>query len=287
MKLVATDLDGTLLDLKCNISPINVKAFKDLQERGIEVVPCTGRVLHHITDLLKDHDLSVNYIVSSNGAQVTTGSGDILFESLLDIYEAAKFLDYVHNNNFCYSIFTTDGIYSYNKNTERIKLDYTEAIKNDSSVTIEMLNDLVDLFNAEGKMSFDNFNDILNSNIKLLGVCAISLNKIKLQQGLKDLSILNNSYLSQTAYNNFQLVANGCNKGAALEFLSNKLGLTFQDIVAIGDNGNDLSMLEKAEISIAMGNAHDSIKDICTYTTTHHNESGFGHAINEFVLSNI
>lgn len=82
---------------------------------------------------------------------------------------------------------------------------------------------------------------------------------------------------------NFELTNNNASKGNSLEYLADYLGISLNDITAIGDNYNDISMFKKAGISVAMGNAEDDIKNICSHVSLSNDLNGVAHFIHELM----
>ena len=115
-------------------------------------------------------------------------------------------------------------------------------------------------------------------------VTAISFDPERIKQGMNGIDNYSDISVVSSAYNNFEMMNKNASKGNALEFLVNYLNISLDDTMAIGDNFNDLSMLQKAKHSVAMGNSNDKIKELCRYVTFTNKESGVGHAIKKFAL---
>lgn len=286
MKLFITDLDGTLLDDCQKISFENVQALQEIQSKGIEVVPCTGRSFLDATNLLNNANLYPNYIISSNGAMIHKANGEKLTAYPIDKSEARKVLEYMDKNKFPYSVFTEDIIFQKDDNLTRLKNDYQNTKILNSSLADMGLKTLSQLFTADYKdiIRVSDYEEILSSDKELFYIAGNSFNQERLDTGIKDLSLIKTLNISSSAFHNFDATNIYASKGQAVEFLANYLNISLNETVAVGDNYNDISMLEKVKYSIAMGNANESVKNICRYTTLNNSENGVAYAIKKYLL---
>ena len=94
-------------------------------------------------------------------------------------------------------------------------------------------------------------------------------------------------FIASSWANNIEVMAIGADKGSGLQTLCEKLGVPMEQVMAIGDNENDETMLKAAGLSVAMENATDHIKSICNTVTLDCNHSGVGHAIEQYVLRTV
>lgn len=146
-----------------------------------------------------------------------------------------------------------------------------------------MLDGLVSMFRKESKNQIDTYLDYENINEEVLGIIGLSLNQEKLNESLVDLKDLEDITIGQSAFNNIEANSTNSNKGQALKELLERLDIEIDDVMAIGDNKNDLAMLKIVPYSVAMGNAKDEIKEVCKYVTKNNDESGVAYAINNFI----
>lgn len=109
------------------------------------------------------------------------------------------------------------------------------------------------------------------------------MNKESGYELLSYLEDLKNITIGQSAFNNIEANSPDSNKGQALKKLLEILDIKIDEVMAIGDNTNDLAMLNIVPHSVAMGNAHDEIKKVCKFVTKNNDESGVAHAINSFI----
>lgn len=283
IKALAIDLDGTLLNRDESISEENLKALKMLSEKDIEIIPVTGRPYMLAKKIFGKYDLKINNMICSNGGVTYDGAGNKKAEYYMDKEAGFELLSYLEENKFPYAIFTDTKIYSFVNNENLIKEDYKIAIEKDSEVKVEMLDGLVEMFRRETEYQVNTYSDYKNVDEDILGIIGLSLDQEKLKDGLVDLKDLKNITIGQSAFNNIEANSPDSNKGQALKSLLKTLDIKIDEVMAIGDNHNDLAMLNIVPHSVAMGNARDEIKKVCKFVTKNNDESGVAHAINNFI----
>lgn len=283
IKALAIDLDGTLLNRDESISNENLEALKMLSEKDIEIIPVTGRPYMLAKSILGKYDLNIKNMICSNGGVTYDKDGNKISSYYMNRESGYEMLSYLEENEFPYAIFTDDKIYSFVNNEGLIKEDYKIAIEKDSDVKVEMLDGLVKMFRRETEYQVNTYSDYKNIDEDILGIIGISLDKEKLKGGLVDLKDLKNITIGQSAFNNIEANSPDSNKGQALKKLLETLDIKIDEVMAIGDNHNDLPMLSIVPHSVAMGNANDEIKKVCKFITKNNNESGVAYAINSFL----
>lgn len=282
MKLIAIDLDGTLLNSNHQISNKDIFTIKKAQSLGITVVISTGRTFDSAISILKDHNIDVPYLITCNGSIINDFNGNILYSFPVDKKSLEKVISYLHFNNYYFSLASSDSrlFPKYAKNI--LMADFYEAKENNPNLKEEDLDNLISLFydgkTFDGKV-FNNLNEILSTTQNIYGVCAVSFSNEKLEKGIKSFKDIENLSIFKSAHNNFELINEISSKGQGIKILCNHLGIELKDTMAIGDNQNDLSMFEIVQFSVAMENAYDSIKEKCSFVTLNNNSSGVGHAI--------
>ena len=269
-KLIACDLDETLLNDKKEICERNLMAIeKARKEYGVRFVPATGRGYTCIDNVLRDldvYDKENEFIISNNGGIVCENRNfkQLTFHELP--YEKAKELfTFGIEKGLCVQIFTAKDVYAYQLNDD--EKEWLFMFKPDA---IEMEENTMDFLKGEAiaKILFQ------RQDMDFLKQLANEMKPIC--KGV-NVSFSSNRYL--------ELNSEGVDKGLGLKELANHLGIDIKETIAIGDNYNDIAMLEEAGLSIAMENAPQEIKDICDYvTTSNHNEGGVAEAIEKYIF---
>lgn len=284
MKLIASDLDGTLLVANNEIGTENIKALEYIQNKGIKFVASSGRSYTSISSIFKNSPIKPDYIISCNGSLILSNDGEELKKTPLDKNVARIILSYLEDNNFCYSIGCKNAMYSLKSSYTRIKNEYENAHSYGDNTITGSLTDFYDLFQIkEGVIQIDSYKDIIDTDEAILSIICISIDKNRLLEGENALKSVKGITMESSAFNNFEIFHESSSKGSALEFLSNTLKISLDETMALGDNYNDISMLKVANISVAMGNAHDNIKKQCNFITKKNTENGFAHAIYKFI----
>lgn len=274
IKLICTDMDGTLLNDDHSISEENKKALKYAIDKGIVVAISTGRLF-----------TSANYyrnltginapIISSNGAYIRDKfSDDIIYQNPLSLEESLEIYTILKDFNIDFFFNTFNTAIS---NKEFIK-DHPYEINNR------------DIQNSDEKTLFlynENLTDILEkSKGSILKAICIDYTKSKPEEILKAraaIEKLNKFEVVCSNEYNFEIMKKNTTKGLAVQNLAKILNIEPQEIMCLGDGENDLSMLEIAEISVAMGNAPDYVKERAKFVTDSNNNSGVAKAIYKFI----
>lgn len=283
MRLLVTDLDGTLLNRECKISKENREALQYTFSQGIEVVIATGRTYEDVYSLCKAAKISP-YIISNNGACIYSKDGNRIKAESIDKEKAIDILNYLHENGFYYEIGTDKELF-VPKNWETIlNEEFRNLQKSHKSIDISYLsNTKKTIFSQKGIVLINNYVDFLNRDVGCYSISVISFDKNKLSSGRK---YIDNSYdltVVSSSWNNFEIMNKVSTKGNSLEYLANHLNIPLSEVMAIGDNYNDETMLEKAGISVAMENAEEHIKNICKHITKANEFDGVAKAIYKFI----
>lgn len=267
IKLLALDLDGTLLTSQKEVTPANRKALQLAREQGVKVVITTGRPLKAIEHLLADLDLlgADNYSITFNGGLVQRNDGQILAkadlakEDLPLIYQALMSLDLPMD------ILSGGQVYSLASPSRQTL--YPTANPMLDFIPIDSLADLPqDLVINKVVSVYDQ--DVLDEQIKNLP--AELTERFEL---FKSRDIV------------FEIMPKGIHKAVGLARLAKHLGLEASQVMAMGDEENDLTMLQWAGLGVAMANASQTIKVEADQVTTKTNEaSGVAEAVENYIL---
>ena len=274
IKLIALDLDGTLLNSDKQLSEENAAALLKAAGEGIEIVPATGRFYKGMPSVIRDLPY-VNYVISVNGAGVydiknnkTVCSDEIPFERAVQVMEFLDGIDVIYD---CYQDgwgWMTEEF--YNKAEQyAANIHSLEMIKNLRTPVSELKKYLT--HKASGVQKIQVFFRDMTLRGRMIDVLA---------EKYPDLSV------TTSIVNNIEINSREATKGRALEKLSGYLGIPVGGTMAFGDDTNDISMLKAAHIGVAMGNADESVKQIADYVTDGCDENGVAHAFNHFLWEN-
>ncbi|MBN2221828.1 MAG: sugar-phosphatase [Vallitaleaceae bacterium] len=264
-KLIALDMDGTLLNEDKTISNRTKEAIRELKSKGKKVVLATGRPIHGVKRYVKELDLfdHDDYIVTFNGALVqSTTTNEILLnhplslDAYYELYELSKELSvHIHALTDTSVITPKDNPYT------QIEAEINQIPLIEQSVESVSKDTLI---------------------VKIMFIDeAKKLDQIEkvLPQWVRDQYTIVRSAKIFLEFLN-PLV----DKGVGVQAVANKLGLSHENIICVGDAGNDLAMIQYASLGVAMGNATEELKLAANYITHSNNEDGVAHVIEKFML---
>ncbi|HOK63234.1 MAG TPA: Cof-type HAD-IIB family hydrolase [Soehngenia sp.] len=270
IKLVAIDMDGTLLNDRGEVSSETIEALKAAQRKNVEIVISTGRVLKSALYFGEKLGLK-SHTIASNGAIITDRDLRIIYNSPLDKQTIKTVVEIAKEENI-YFHFYNENTYFSNKYIKEIDKYYNsskERLKG-QNINFELFDDVDEIINQK---------DINIYKFLFIDDDLDKLNKVR--DRLRKIEGVN---ISKSGINNIELTRRDVSKGQALQYVSSLLGIEKSEIMSIGDNDNDLSMLERAGISVAMGNAEKEIKEIADFVTKTNNEDGVAYAFRKFIL---
>ncbi|TJX68945.1 HAD family phosphatase [Soehngenia saccharolytica] len=270
IKLVAIDMDGTLLNDHGEVSSTTIETLKAAQKKNVEIVISTGRVLKSALYFGEKLGLK-SYTIASNGSIITDRDLKIIYNSPIDKQTIKTVVEVAKEENI-YFHFYNENTYFSNKYIKEIDKYYNSSKERLKGQNINFV-------------LFDDVDEILNQkDINIYKFLFIDDDLDKLNKVRERLGKIGGVNLSKSGINNIELTRKNVTKGEALQYVSNLLGIDKSEIMSIGDNDNDISMLEKAGISVAMGNAERTIKEIADFVTKTNNEDGVAYAFRKFIL---
>lgn len=273
MKIVAFDLDGTTLNSAKEISERNRNALNRAAEKGVILVPATGRVRDFIPDCIKKLN-SIKYIISSNGGSVYDVERDkTIYTDLIPIDKTLDILKVIKKFNLYFELYINGfaHVKEYDLNNAMEKYNLPKEKRILLTKNYKFINDYQE-FLVDKKISPEKVNLIYVGE--------------EIYQDIYDsLMSLGGLTLTSSFKNNLEINNETTTKGAALRFLANMLGIKRDDVMALGDNGNDVEMLRYAGCSVAMENAIAEAKEVAKHETAPYDEDGLAKAIERFVLT--
>lgn len=283
IKLIATDMDGTLLNAAHEISQENQEAIKFAQEHGITVVIATGRAFYEANTPVAETDLKVPYICL-NGAEVRDETFNIMSTSHLNHSLVSKITSTLKEKDIYYQVYTNRGIYTENPQRDlEIYIDIAERAgqKADVEKIENSIQKRIDNGTLKIVDNYDKIEDIPGELIMKILAFDSDLEKIDLVG--QELAQSPNLAVSSSSRGNLEITHSDAQKGIVLSTIAKQLGIDLKDVMALGDNLNDVSMLERVGYSVAMDNAAPEVKTVAKYVTDSNENSGVGKAIKKFL----
>ncbi|MEG2353533.1 MAG: sugar-phosphatase [Clostridium sp.] len=265
-KLIALDIDGTLVTKKAKITEKNLLSIAEAKKKGVKIVLASGRPLNGLNRFLKELDLinKGDYAVGFNGAIVQdTYTEEIITMTTLNIDCYKELYDISLKMGVNIHALTkvkviTPKINKYSQleadlngiEIEEISLE--NIGKEETIVKVMMIDDPILLDNVVANLSED---------------------------------IKERYTIFKSAPYFLEFLHKDVNKWSGVFGLAHKLGIKTEEIICVGDEENDIHMIENAGLGVAMGNAVTKIKEVADYITLSNEESGVAHVINKFILN--
>ena len=279
IKWIVSDMDGTLLNAAHEISEENVQAIEYAQSQGITVVIATGRAFYEANTPIAQTDLKLPYICL-NGAEVRDESFNISSTSNLNRELIDRITDVLNRESIYYQIYTNIGIYTENPQRDLdIYIDIAERAGQQADVEKIKAGIQKRIDNGTLKV-VDNYDKIKDTPGEIvMKILAFDSDLEKIDRVSEELAQSGSLAVSSSSRGNIEITHADAQKGIALQTIADRLKVDMSDVMAIGDNLNDVSMLERAGYSVAMANATDEVKATAKFETESNENSGVGKAI--------
>jgi len=283
IKLVAIDLDGTLLDYFLKISKENIAALKKVKSRGISIIIATGRDFSDVLELTEGIDLS-SPVILQNGALIKhPQTGELWFKEPLGKELAINTIEIAR------SFPTANFIHAEDKITT--DEDCEKLLNFIAELYVEITDGQVNKKEAKAiSYKWANKYTFVDDIIKHCDENVLKVTLLGRPDILQDFFKKACSEMGDKVYltNSFPIIIETlsakASKGKALKFLSEKMGISRDEILAIGDGPNDKDMLEFAGTSIAMANCKEDLRKIADYITLSCEDNGVAKALEKFLL---
>lgn len=271
IRLICMDLDGTALQKdRKTFSPRLIAALEKAHERGIAIAPVTGRQYGLLPPAVTGHPVWENLVVPCNGAQVRRlGTGELLYR--LDISEDAlrKILRLAQDYDLPVEFSMDSRLHLTRHSLQRQRLDPGLAFHFDT--ILPMCGRIVDSLEPICGMTVEKANLL----------CIPDAHREEIEQRLREIDV-SAVYASR---NGMEITHRDANKGNGLRQLCRLLDIPMENVMALGDSGNDETMLRQAGLGVAMGNAPESIKSVADVTAETNENDGAAIAIERYALN--
>lgn len=270
IELITSDIDETLVDDTKNVPVRNREAIAKAQEMGKIVMLATGRGPYELRDIPEQagvvHD--DRFIICCNGAIVLDAvSRDIVASRPLGYEYATNIFKYAKENNLQCFIYTLKKKYAINLDEYEKSAEYTNDtnVKEISGNNLEFLKDRIIL---KALIKHTDLDFLHSLEVDVAAICDYNV----------EIAYSSDMYM--------EINAKGVDKGVALKKVCDHYGIDIANTLVIGDNYNDIAMIEAAGTGIAVRNAHLQVKEVADFVTdATNNEGAVGEAIEKFVLN--
>ena len=283
-KLIAIDLDGTLLNSYGIVSERNKLALMKAREQGVEVVIASGRSTNSVKNIANDLGIC-NYIICGNGSLIYDLQKDeIIYDKFIDKKKALQIIEICEQNSIYYNIYTENMVIAKTLNNNVLFYHQENASKPDNKKT--KINLVQNIYGYVEKLENQNILKITvsdNDSIIFNGI-------IRKLREVKDIDVLDVAHMSRKVIKNgteevsleyfyTEITNKNVDKWFAIEYLIDKLNIGKEEVMAIGDNVNDKLMIENVGCGVAMGNSAPYIKEIANAVVVDNNQDSVAEAI--------
>lgn len=259
-KLIALDLDDTLLDYDKRISPENKAAVARAKDAGLHVILASGRGYEGIEPFNRELGIC-DYTIAAGGAQITDSNGKVVYANYVPPIAAKQVMRWAALRNVHFQIYLDDGFYYLHANEFSDRYERT--------------------CNYKGKEDPDL---LARKNILTAKILLIDTDE-KIEEYRREISALFPELTVNTSQSYFlEITHPEATKGNALKHIADKLGIERGQVIAMGDSEIDFSMIEYAGLGVAVANAVPSVLDAADYVTASCEENGVAKAIEKYVL---
>ncbi len=261
-KLFVTDMDGTLLNKDHKISKGNKHAIQRAVESGVVFTIATGRMYASTLPYAQELELDVP-IITYNGALIKTAAGKELYASYLDENLVKELLDFAAEQKLYIHTYSDDKLYF------KVEDEHAMYYQNACGVKGQAVGEDIYKYNVHvPKM-------LIMGDTPEQADAAVELIRSKFAGRIEAM---------KSAPTYVELIKPGVNKATAIAKLAEILEIPSEQVLAIGDSSNDVSMLSSVAISVAMGNANDEARQAARYMVTDNEHDGVAEALERFCM---
>lgn len=290
-KLIAIDLDGTLLNSFGEITPKTKDVLNRVIEKGIKVILASGRPVSAIENIATEIG-SKEYLISGNGALVYDMREEkVIYDRFLTKEQVLNIVDICEENSIYCNVYTETEVIAKSLNYNVLFYHKENAKKPEGKRT-----------NINIVSNLRKYIEDLDENEKFLKMTVCDPNRlifngiIRKLRNINSIDVLDISHMSrktikdgtedvQIEYFYTEITNKNVNKWSAIEFLLEKENIKAEEVMAIGDNVNDKEMIENAGLGVVMGNSSPQMKEMADIVVSDNNSDGIVEAVEKFILS--
>lgn len=288
-KMIAVDLDGTMLNSYGEVTENTKRVVKQTIQKGTDVVIASGRSIDSIKSIAEEIGSS-KYMIAGNGAVIYDIKSDkILYEKYIPKSKALDIIKTCEQNSIYYNIYTNKSIIADSLRYNVLYYYKENLKKEDAKKTHITLVDNIEKYIQEMK----------DEKIMKIFICdrtkSVFNSIVKKFTEVKDIEILDVSHMSRKVirhgtvdipieYYYTEISMKNVDKWYAIEFLINKLGIKKQEVMTIGDNMNDKKMIQEAGLGVIMKGSTPFVTEVADFITEDNNNEGVAKAIERFIF---
>jgi Cof subfamily protein (haloacid dehalogenase superfamily) len=277
IRLLALDIDGTLTDPNFQVPARNIAALRTAHEAGIEIILATGRRHDYALPIAQELGFPI-WLISSNGALIRSSASETFFTDRLPARTAAELIQYMDEFRG-HAVLTFDRAANEPGN-DSLVLESADELNKTVSRWLQVNRPYIRFVSPlEDALTEDPLQAMYCGRVAAMEV---------LQKRLNQADFLDKITVMRTQYDHrdlciLDILNRECSKGHALRRWAEERGISREQVMAIGDNHNDLEMLEFAGVAVVMGNASNELKQNGWIVTGSNEESGVAQAVYEIL----
>lgn len=279
IRLIASDMDGTLLNNDHDIDIETVEAIRKAEEAGIIFAISTGREYDSVKVLLDKHNIKAQCVLS-NGAEYRDEDGNIL--NVINIKEesAKKIIEILDKNKMSARIFTEKGVFTTSTREMALQEIIFRTMSFNPSLTEEEAREVAENLGFFTCLQFiDDLDKFFEEGVEVRKFVAFHSDIELIDKMKKVLGEIEGLAISSSFRDNIEITDINAQKGIILEKVATKMDIAREDVMILGDSFNDYSMFEIFEETVAMKNAIPEVKAIAKYITDSNDNLGVAKAI--------
>lgn len=284
IKLIATDMDGTFLNSNNKITKENSEAIEFARNNGVEFLIATGRAYYEALEVIEEANLKTE-ILTLNGAVNYDIKGNITKIFPLDVKDSLFIINELKSIGLTCKIYAKNCLYTDNMSEyiqafidlveeQGVKPDKKHIVK--EALARQAKGHIVEVENIEDYIDIAD-----NPTIKII---VLNQDKEKLAKAKEILEKNPNIEVTSSGANNLEIINKNASKGNALRAICQQKNISLDNVMTLGDNLNDISMIEISKYSVAMKNANPQLKEKAKYLADFdNNNSGVGKMIKKLL----
>ena len=285
IKLIASDMDGTLLNSNHDIDKETIDAIREAEEAGIIFAISTGREYDSVKEVLDKHNIKAQCILS-NGAEYRDEEGNILDIVNIDLEIARKIIDTLDSKKFSARMFTNKGIFTTSTREEALQEVINRTMSFNPELTENEAREISENLRFFTALQYiNNLDEFFADNLEVRKFVAFHRDIELIDEMKREIGKIEGLAVSSSFRDNIEITDINAQKGIILEQVATKLSIAREEVMILGDSFNDYSMFEIFEETVAMDNAIPEVKAIAKYITDSNDNLGVAKAIRN-VLNN-
>ncbi|ACD51245.1 haloacid dehalogenase [Clostridium botulinum] len=279
IKLIVSDMDGTLLNNNHDIDVETVEAIRKAEEAGIIFTISTGREYDSVKGILDKHNIRCQCILS-NGAEYRDEEGNILEVININEEYAKQIIKILDENKLPARIFTDKGVFTTSTREEALQEVVFRTLTFNPNLTEDEAKKMAEKEGFFTSLKYiDDVEKFFEDGIEVRKFVAFHKDVELIDKIKKTVGKLEGLAISSSFDDNIEITDLNAQKGIILEQVAKKMDIDIKDVMILGDSFNDYSMFEIFEESVAMKNAIPEVKEIAKYITDSNGNLGVAKAI--------